>query len=235
MRYPPFSPCRFFALTSVLTLVAMPVVGGSQITPSSSGYLFRHKFRAGQTSKFVVTVKSTNKAMPNPVITLIPITAKVVSVTNKTAKLSVTVGPMTLAGRTQGKPSTTEIEVEDSGPKGKEAMMTYMEYGDLYVPFVRTPIRIGQSFPIKREGEWPLLGRVTVAANYTFSGFTTVAGKKAARFTMSATKQARVDSTIAGAVLISMDDGSTLSIDQTTTVKMPAGGITTQQLTAQRQ
>jgi hypothetical protein len=239
MRYLRFSLCQFvvmaFALMFVFATMSMPVIGGAQIIASGGGYLFHHKFRAGQISKFVVTVKSTNRAMPTPVVTIIPITVKVVSVANRAAKLSVTVEPMTRFGRVQGKPSTTEIEVEDRGPKGKDAIMTYMEYGDLYVPFVGTAIRVGQTFPINREGEWPVLGRVAIATNYTFSGFITVAGKKAARFTMAATKQARVESTITGTVLISMDDGSTLSVDQTSTIKMPSGSTVTQQLTVQRQ
>ena len=235
MRYHCVCRAWFVALTLISEFTGLPVMLGAQVTPAAGGYLFRHRLRAGQTGKFSVTVTSSSRAMAAPVVTNIPITVRVVSMAANTAKVSVMVEPMTRFGRTQGKPSTTEIEVDFGGPKGKNSMMTYMEYGDLYMPFLPKPIRVGQSFPIDRAGEWPVLGRVDVSARYTFSGFTTLAGKKAARFAMTATKRARVDSTITGTILISTDDGSTLNVDQTATVKMPSGDIVTQQLTARRQ
>jgi hypothetical protein len=215
-------------------MVALPLAGQAQITRSGNGFLFRHKFHAGQTSRFVAKISATNRPGAAPFVTVVPMSEKVVSVKGKIANIDVVMEPMIMAGRASGKPMTSPIQVDDRGPVGSNAMMLYMQFGEVYAPFSDKLMHVGDVVEIDKAGDYPMLGHVSIAAHYKLEGMTALAGRKAARFSMAVTKKGRVDSTITGEFYVAADDGSTLKIAQTTVVKMAGGANMTQVVTAER-
>jgi hypothetical protein len=172
--------------------------------------------------------------MPAPVVTVIPISAKVTSVKGGHSLLALEVGPMVMDGRRSGAATKTTVEIGGRGSTSASGPMLDNQFPNLFVSFPEQAVRVGGKFEIKSSSGSGMMGAIQADSTYTFAGLAVVNGRNAARLMMTRTKIGRTSSTSTGEVWISVEDGSTLRANDVQTIKISEREAMTQQTSIER-
>lgn len=198
------SPLGCLAATAMILAAGL---GGAQVTPSGSGYLFRVKFTPKEklTYKIPTTVSGLGKI---PLKLNLTMEAKVLKVKNGIADIQGKV----ISPWTGTQPQAHTVQIDSTGHVVGESALT-----GFCLAFPKGPLKPGDSFESSVPQANPQGKAVEGQAKYTFVGIVEDHKKQYARFEFkSQTKDGP-----SGAVLVSMTDG--LPIRYFMQFKVPVG------------
>lgn len=199
-----------------LGILAVPVLSPAQVAKQGNGYLFRMKFVKGQKQNFKMA--STTSGFGDQAMKMgMNFSMTVKSVKKDQATVVVSNSNMTMNGQPTnmgGSNNTAEITMDSTGKQVGGAAGA----GGFSGNFPVKPLPIGgkwtSDLPVPGGGAMPG-GKIT--ATYTFTGFTSVKGKNAAKVAIKIGGGA----TGSGTMLINAADGSLLSSTMAMTITMP--------------
>lgn len=159
----------------LLAAVSLVPLGSAQISKQSAGYLFRNKYTAGQTNKFLMSLVSTAGGQ-----TLLkmetPLVMKTKSVSKGIATLDVATGPAKMNGQSQGKVDRQTVKMDTRNrPVGGSS--NFESFGTFAFP--EKAIKPGSTWKQKIDMA-SAVGNIKLDAVYTFVGVKTVGGKSVA-------------------------------------------------------
>jgi hypothetical protein len=181
----------------------------AQVTPSGKGYLFRAKYTKGVTAKY--SVKTAGEVQGMKFSMTLPISEKVLAVSNGIGTIAFSTGKSSVL--LNGKPMSLPIPIDNQ----KQTVKLDPQGNAVGGENVQTHINLPKN-PIPIGGTWTATSSAAVAPGqqqslktiYKFVGFATIAGKKAAKLSMSQSGTGGVIANGSGTLWLSADDCSVL-------------------------
>lgn len=187
----------------LLALAGLTSIVTPQIAKQGGGYLFRTKYKAGQTVRYTMLLSSTSGGQT--VLNMeTPLVMATKSVAKGVATIEVSTGPAKMNGQSQGKVDKQTVKMDTRNrPVGGQS--NFEGFGSFAYP--EKPVAIGAKWSQKVD-MGTAMGQLKMDANYTFVGIKTLGGKQVAeiRTTMSGNMMGPI--TGRGTSYIVLADGS---------------------------
>lgn len=213
---------RTIALATALFCAA---IGSAQVTKQGNAYLLRMKYTKGM--KMVYSMNNTanlpaGMGPGGPMVMTAPMSMTVKDFAGGIATIAYSVGPMTMNGKSNGKPTTGTIKQDT---RGKVISGDKKAVGVSSMTFPEKAIKVGESWTAETTSPG-MGGEMKMLTTFTLSGMKAINGKQVAVLAVKmvsakgASAQPGMNVTGKGTMTMLMSDCSLFSADIATTILM---------------